>query len=1018
MKNISEISHLLHNAICEHLLSSYKTANNDLKNHVSNFLNSENIVSEPIFESNFPCTLSELKFLKVTKTGVFNRDFACALDPQFTYIPYQFQVEAWQWLTAPDEHNSLVIDVNSSADNSILYPILFDLKEQPQDTPQGIKALFLLGPQKAKIQPLNKLVDMCNSIDNANFKCLFDNLLFSEDELASMIVEANTPLSKYQPTMHVERPTPIRKMNLQGLHPNEPIPSILMTTPIMLEELLMDVAYQPAIQQSQGTLKWVIIDSDEELASISGLIKDVITAFGSDINNIQFVVCNTSNRPNHTNFLISFLTEELGISTKRVTTIVPKRECLPLDEDLLSIVIKKVEADLGIAITPEMINLLRAYSLEHQFFNTEDIDKDVLHLQNATLTLKIIEKLSNSQIEEPLPTNPKKHRVTDVLPLRAEYKIKETKGIFINLNTLTNNQLTSPKLAFEPTTEGLWAELIHCNECKMPLFSRETSDNEKIIFAQNDAPISVKTSFSFDQEGKIDSTGTDFIFFKANDYFGCTHCGQEMLVPIKYTLSHKEISSIVSKVIYDKRWPLCVKTNESSFEIEKWANKANITTGNSLINRVILNDIFYNIKTAYDKQQSSISDYQTVAKSQETPIVNIISIDKIVPSLEAISTQLTHKSHFTDSCYDTGKEFFLDTLKSKSNLNSSDNMRALMLQQLGRRDSTACNLENLGMVNLSYNLDTSDFEPMTINGITIDQDEFANLCAIALDFYLRELNVVLLPALHKKLPLNNISPFAICLTTNDSFKKPYHFWPNMLKELSKSGIMDRLVLLLLAGFGYTDKQQVIETDRELIDKLLVAIYNCIAVVFHKGADNPGYIDFFKKRQDERFNKEYYINYSITDNQWICPVKEVFVNRHFKGISPWINGELNEQTIVRYTLTNVEKPAINAFPKEFDGTVNSDLYSVWKTTHLEAIKNYGLMSENVDLLFAERLFYPISAVMTDSYTTNELAGITKLFSRKNIDTLYTNKLLAQGIDNTDVSCLLLEDIGSQFIMYTP
>jgi DEAD/DEAH box helicase domain-containing protein len=119
-------------------------------------------------------------------------------------------------------------------------------------------------------------------------------------------------------------------------------PPILVTNATMLEYMLVRTDDQPILAQSQGTLRWIVIDEahnyiGSQAAELTLLLRRVLHAFGCRAEDVHFVATSatiaaagdtTEER------LREFLADIAGVSSDRVSVIFGQRQVPPLPEAL------------------------------------------------------------------------------------------------------------------------------------------------------------------------------------------------------------------------------------------------------------------------------------------------------------------------------------------------------------------------------------------------------------------------------------------------------------------------------------------------------------------------------------------------------------------------------------------------------------------------------------------------------------------------------------------------------------
>lgn len=238
--------------------------------------------------------------------------------------PYRHQLEAWRALIESQPPRSILVTsgTGSGKTECFLIPILNGLArelEQRQNAPlTGVRALFLY--------PLNALI-----------KSQKDRLIaWSEPfggKLRFCLYNGDTP---DQAKSDWQSEVPDRR-TLRGNSP-----PILVTNATMLEYMLVRNQDRPILEQSQGRLRWIVIDEahtylGSQAAELTLLLRRVLHAFGCKAGEVHFVATSAtlgdaSDESRHR--LAEFLADVAGVSPDRVSVIEGRREVPALPEAL------------------------------------------------------------------------------------------------------------------------------------------------------------------------------------------------------------------------------------------------------------------------------------------------------------------------------------------------------------------------------------------------------------------------------------------------------------------------------------------------------------------------------------------------------------------------------------------------------------------------------------------------------------------------------------------------------------
>src|SRR5690606_417407 len=116
---------------------------------------------------------------------------------------------------------------------------------------------------------------------------------------------------------------------------------------------------------------------------------------------------------------------------------------------------------------------------------------------------------------------------------------------------------------------------------------------------------------------------------------------------------------------------------------------------------------------------------------------------------------------------------------------------------------------------------------------------------------------------------------------------------NSWKLFNKESVtQSRLVLLICAGLGWYEKDDVDTVRASQLNNLLEKIWSTLRSTVLV-ADSEGYkLDFMTKTKLEIAGKEV-----------LCPVTNRLLDATFKGFTPWIKGTLTQENIQNYRIQN-------------------------------------------------------------------------------------------------------------------
>ncbi len=293
-------------------------------------------LADPVFEASFgwqPAerTLGGLegKLLHPSLVHALRDPQRAGLNEDYSFParrrPYRHQMEAWQALIQGQPPRSVLVTsgTGSGKTECFLIPILNDLAvelEQRQNAPlTGVRALFLY-PLNALIKSQkDRLVAWSEPFDGGIRFCLYNGDTPDQAKSDWQCEVADRRTLRANP------------------------PPLLVTNATMLEYLLVRNEDRPIIEQSQGQLRWIVIDEahtyvGSQAAELTLLLRRVLHTFGCRPGDVRFIAtsatlgdASTASRQH----LAEFLADVAGVLVDRVRVIEGQREIPTLPESLL-----------------------------------------------------------------------------------------------------------------------------------------------------------------------------------------------------------------------------------------------------------------------------------------------------------------------------------------------------------------------------------------------------------------------------------------------------------------------------------------------------------------------------------------------------------------------------------------------------------------------------------------------------------------------------------------------------------
>lgn len=431
-------------------------------------------LADPVFEATFSWQASEFSLGELSGK-LLHKDLVNALsNPQieqltenytfdFEQYPYRHQLEAWRALIEGIPTRSALVSsgTGSGKTECFLIPILNDLVtelEQRQGDPlTGVRALFLY--------PLNALIKSQKDRLVAWSEPLKGKMRFS-------LYNGDTPdQGKSEWLSEVA--------DRKTLRSNPP--PILVTNATMLEYMLVRNEDRPILAQSQGQLRWIVIDEahtylGSQAAELTLLLRRVLSAFGCRAEDVHFVATSATlgdSSEESRKRLAEFLADIAGVSVDRISVVEGKRQV----PDLPTLLSNESRTEIDIvslqrASETEKFNLLSRndaarqirYLLTQQASRLTDLSQIIFKSEtNITRrnTLKFLD----------LCTQAKSVNQEPFLPLRGHLFHRTINGVWACANHQCQGRHNT---ALEDECWPFGAVFLerrkHCSYCQMPVF--------------------------------------------------------------------------------------------------------------------------------------------------------------------------------------------------------------------------------------------------------------------------------------------------------------------------------------------------------------------------------------------------------------------------------------------------------------------------------------------------------------------------------------------------------------------
>jgi DEAD/DEAH box helicase domain-containing protein len=318
-------------------LSGLGFSNSALRTHLEGMFSASYgakgcFVSDPVFEATFgwaqaPETLAQLTPSLLSAAVVDALDQPGG-DPKSAYRfprdahPYRHQHEAWGLLAqTPPQSVVVTSGTGSGKTECFMVPILDQLVRA-----HGERGSKLVGVQALFLYPLNALIQSQRERLNAWTASFGEGVRFC-------LYNGLTPQKQPQ-GLRNQHPNEVRDRESLRASP----PPLLVTNATMLEYMLVRAQDAPILAQSQGMLKWIVLDEahtyiGSQAAELALLLRRVLHAFGVTPEQVRFVATSATIGGSEAEAsLREFLARVAGLDLQHVHVVSGERAVPKLDQ--------------------------------------------------------------------------------------------------------------------------------------------------------------------------------------------------------------------------------------------------------------------------------------------------------------------------------------------------------------------------------------------------------------------------------------------------------------------------------------------------------------------------------------------------------------------------------------------------------------------------------------------------------------------------------------------------------------
>ena len=913
------------------LLSLWAPGNHPMRPAVEELFDREPLLAEPVFQSTFGWEVVN----DTTWKKALNKTVIEKLGIGQKFPPYKHQAESWNALK---DGKSIVVTsgTGSGKTECFMYPVLSDLYEQGHNN--AIEAIFLY--------PLNALME--DQKKRLSEYCKATNLHFAVYNGDTDEYHQNGQKEKLD--NEVATRDEIRDPKNLGTRPQ-----ILLTNPSMLEYILVRQKDQQMLRESEGKLRWIVIDEAHSYSGSSAVelayqIKRVLEAFGESAKDVRFACTSaTIGGEEGTNSLAEYISTITGQPVEQIKVIGGNRLVRPLDKSQLENVLREnnlPSADKVITLR-DKINNVTGMTLQQMWEWLRPESPFDNH--NPTPALRLLDELCEiSQGNNP------------VLSLRAHFFMRAISGLYACANENCDGansaiplygHLTTYKAAVCPHCNAPLLEIVQCKRCGGFVLMGCSNSQSHLISpceegANRDDYFALDLPAESEMEDELSSPGTPNTFFLipyekekffnpvGKAHFGtvnivftqkgttleaqadnngkwvevrnedghsyCPTCGR-LALGKRLNLKHFRIPiNFINQTISPVFLQECAPEGRSwgkyiAFTDSRQGTAISAKTFNIDVERIQSRQrMLHKLVSVADAPGSSVNFDNIPGLTEEQKAMILAQLKGDKP--EGLSLKDVADCIYNETLFEhiAGKDKSEDKRAYKA---------ALMRQNIGRKSLYEKSSEGMGLITLVYPTIKNIHRPSSLidyldeYGGNVTEKDWHDFLKLSLDFFFRVGNHIqsLIEGERKYVRDGSIgTPVA----ASDDSRTGVSHWPTLNQE--KDGItakQHRLVLLLCAGLGITKLSDLIER-KKFVACILNDAWNDLVkngILSKVNADDTEGYNSTRYHEDNEYVGCYYLDLSGNENNTVCRIK---LTKEIK-ICP-VTGNLTDTTFCGYS----------------------------------------------------------------------------------------------------------------------
>lgn len=1055
--NFKEFYKNIDTRLMDTITSLWATGDVEMQNYFRHILKEEKLIAEPVFQTTFPWESHDETFNQQTK--IFDNHFINALDkikdedlrfPK-NRSPYKHQIDSWDNLI--NEKKSIVVTTGTGSGKTecFMLPVLYDIyKNSPKST--GVNAIF--------IYPLNALINSQRKRMHSWTKSIggINYAIYNRD--TEDIVNANNEKKAL--------PEIISRNSIR----NSP-PQILFTNPTMLEYILVRNRDRELLEKSKGKLRWILLDEAHTLTGSSAtetalLIRRVLDAFGVSPNEVRFAATSATVGSGGDSELTKFMSDLTGQSKNNIKVISGSRFLPGIPKPTIpNCDFNKIKnCDSSEIHKFKAVQKLRKKIIKEDSIKLSDIGK-VLNTEKVEECLQIVDTISEVKFED-IPLFPVRGHffVRGIGGVFActnsecnKHGNVKPQSAIGTLTTVAGKECNDSKCEFP------LLELVACRSCgnymvhgekqikngddyfqlsssisqddfyienedeEEPSLEEESNSSDLYLAKFNDSKKfvnndTVRIDLKNDNEIKPTADGF-YIETERNGSSKCPHCGRNTDNPIHFRISSSMLNRTLSDLILEQTAKIDKITEHTLWNGHKYISFTDSRQGTAKISALINIDseknwfqsqVFHKLSekwksTLNNYNQIDLEEVEKAIKQLENELEGCIPILRINKEKELIQLNKIKNSNgippveksrmswneIFESIHETPKA---QTLFSNSKvyvenyiLGFEYYLKSLFYNQFAKRYPRDSYLENLGLISIVYPQLEHEKLPQIAIELDINKEEWQSILKIAVDYIIRNFDHIIKHRNIRNYLTRNTFSKSIYPSNSEITKVSY--WPKFIRTKRRT---NRLSLLICAGLGYHDLDNIDNILEDKINLLLQEIWVSIRKLLTFGENG------YKLNIEEQFHFE------LSDKVWLCPVKNRLIDRHFKGYSPWITGNLTEENISYFKVGNSIEMPIFPFPNNIDenGEIKIENTENWIAYNSKELKNLGVWNSLHERIILNKPLF-LAGEHSAQRDLKTLQKIEEKFENCEINILSCSTTMEMGVDIGGITSVVMNNV---------